>query len=338
MYLFKIILLSFLLLPSYSFAAETFVLQPFQRQLSFVGFTRPKSELLISSEVSGRCEKVLVDIGESVAAGGVVATLDKTFILLDLQKNRIAQEQVQRQLELDKKTVARYSTLIKNKSTAQATYDEAMFQVDSHTIRLKSLQNEQMRLGELLKRYTLVAPDGWKVIDRFVEPGQFVRPGEPLLRLGDFRQLLIPFVFTCGQLEIVEQYDRLQLYFPDQGKTVDGTVYRVAPGFDEKTRKIKVDVLVHTEKESGAGKWRGGMRAILHIQGTVERDTFSVPSSALLSRYEAHWLVSEQGEQVKVIFLEKSKNGEKAIVSGKGLSKGHSFLVFPEEKRMPGRQ
>ncbi len=330
MYLIKIFLLFFLTLPVVSFAAETFVLQPFQRQLIFAGFTRPKSELLISSEVSSRCEDVLVDIGEPVAAGGVVVTLDKTFVLLDLQKNRIAQEQVERQLELDKKTVARYSTLIKNKSTAQATYDEAMFQADSHTIRLKSLQSEAVRLGELLKRHTLAAPDGWKVIERFVEPGQFVRPGEPLLRLGDFRQLLIPFVFTLGQLEIVEKSDHLQLYFPDQEKIIDGTVFRVAPGFDEKTRKIRADVLVHTVKESGVEKWRGGMRAILHIQGMVEKDTFSVPSSALLSRYEAHWLVTEQGQRLKVILLEMNEDRDKAVVSGRGLSKGQIFLVSPE--------
>ena len=186
MYLIKLFFLSFLMLPAVSFAAETFVLQPFQRQLSFAGFTRPKSELLISSEVSGRCENVLVDIGESVAAGGVVVTLDKTFVLLDLQKNRIAQEQVERQLELDKKTVARYSSLIKNKSTAQATYDEAMFQADSHAIKLKSLQNEEVRFRELLKRHTLAAPSGWKVIERFVEPGEFVRPGNPCCDWGIF--------------------------------------------------------------------------------------------------------------------------------------------------------
>jgi RND family efflux transporter MFP subunit len=330
MYLIKIFLLVFLTLPAVSFAAETFVLQPFQRQLSFAGFTRPKSELLISSEVSGRCEKVLVDIGESVAAGGVVVTLDKTFVLLDLQKNRIAQEQVERQLELDKKTVARYSSLIINKSTAQATYDEAMFQADSHAIKLKSLQNEEVRLRELLKRHTLAAPSGWKVIERFVEPGEFVRPGEPLLRLGDFRELLIPFVFTWGQLEIVEKYDRLQLYFPDQEKTIAGTVFRVAPGFDEKTRKIRVDVLVHTEKESGVEKWRGGMRVILQIQGTVEKNTFSVPSSALLSRYEAHWLVTEQGRRIKIILLEMDENRDRAVVSGRGLAKGQFFLVSPE--------
>ena len=142
--------------------------------------------------------------------------------------------------------------------------------------------------------------------------------------------MLIPFVFTWGQLEIVEKYDRLQLYFPDQEKTIAGTVFRVAPGFDEKTRKIRVDVLVHTEKESGVEKWRGGMRVILQIQGTVEKNTFSVPSSALLSRYEAHWLVTEQGRRIKIILLEMDENRDRAVVSGRGLAKGQFFLVSPE--------
>ncbi len=64
---------------------------------------RPKQELNITSEVSGRSKNVLVDIGDSVPADRAGVELDKTFIMLDLQKNRIAQEEVGRQLELKEK-------------------------------------------------------------------------------------------------------------------------------------------------------------------------------------------------------------------------------------------
>jgi len=326
-------LVTFLLIISFSgagCATEIFELRPFKRQLSFTGFTRPQKELVVSSEVSGRCKAVLLEQGDTVAPSGFVAEMDSTFIELDLNKNRIAQEQAKSQLELEKKTLSRYTTLIKTNSAAQATYDDAVLRADIHTLALRNLENEEVRLQELIRRHTLLGPAGWKVMARFVEPGEFIRQGEQVIRLGDFRQLVIPFFLTYEEINLLKKTEKIRLFVPDLGVDVESRIFRVAPGFNEKTRKIPVDLIVDADMVGTEISLRGGMRVLLKLAGKKEDGSFFVPFSALISRYDTHWLTTEDGERKNVILLGKSEDVGYAVVAGAELVAGESFLVYPE--------
>ncbi len=311
-------------------AEETVQLLPYKRQLLLNSLTRPIKELTIAGEVSGRCIEVLVDLGDTVTSTGVVAELDRTFVKLDLEKNEIAQQKASRQLELEKKTLSRYTTLIKSNSAAQATFDEATLRADIHKLTLDSLKNEEIRLGEVLKRHSLKGPSGWEVVERLVEPGEFVRQGEPVLRLGNFKKLLVSFMLTYEELGLLRQMDRITLYLEEIGQEVEGKIHQVAPDFDEKSRKIPVDLIIARKSPSLDAGLRGGLRVQLTIDGKEEADTFVIPFSALTSRYEANWLVTADGQRKKVILLGKSGDGQDAIVAGSNLIAGQSFLAFPD--------
>ena len=269
-------LLFFICLCSSALAEELVKLRPYERQISFTGFTRPVQELSIAAEISGKCTSVLVDIGDSVGKGGVVAEIDSTFVRLELEKNTITQKQTKLQLVLANKTLARFKNLINQKSTAQATYDETVLSAEVLELTLKSLKNEQKRLLEQLKRHTLHAPVGWDVIERRIEPGEYVRQGEPLLRLGNFNTLIIPFLFTYEELSLLQRMEKLTLYLPDLGGEVEAKIYRVAPDFDEKRRKILVDVAVVKEAMDSNTLLRGGLRAQLKITGKTEQNSFRI--------------------------------------------------------------
>ncbi len=312
------------------YAGELVQLHPYKRHISLTGFTRPKTAMTVSAEVSGKCTAVLVDVGDSVGPDGVVAKIDSTFIKLDLAKNTIAQDQASHQLELERKTLARYTSLVSKKSTAQATYDEAVLQAEIHVLALKSLKNEASRLQELMNRHTLYGPAGWKVMQRFIEPGEFIQQGEPIVHLGNFQALIIPFLMTYEELELLQKTDGPKLYFPDFDRSMQSRIFRIAPDFDEKRKKITVELIVEQESSSTVPTLRGGLRVQLKLDGNNENSAFLVPFSSLVSRYEAHWLVTENGQQKQVILMGKSENGEDAIITGKNLASGDSFLASPQ--------
>ena len=151
-------LIFFIGICSPAIAEDLVKLRPYVRQISFTGFTRPVQELSIAAEINGKCTAVLVDVGNSVGDGGVVAEIDATFVRLDLEKNKLAQKQTGLQLVLANKTLARFQKLINKKSTAQATYDETVLSAEELEVTLKILKNEEKRLAEQLKRHTLYAP------------------------------------------------------------------------------------------------------------------------------------------------------------------------------------
>jgi RND family efflux transporter MFP subunit len=310
-------------------AEELVKLRPYARQISFTGFTRPVKELSIAAEISGKYTAVLVDVGDSVGDGGVVAEIDATFVRLDLEKNKIAQKQTELQLALANKTLARFKNLINKNSTAQATYDETVLNAEVLELTLKILKNEQERLTEQLERHTLRAPVGWRVTQRLVEPGEYVRQGEPILRLGNFQTLIIPFLFTYEELSLLQRMERLTLYLPDIDGEIEAEIYRVAPDFDENRRKISVDLMVTKEAMDSNAVLRGGLRTQLRIKGKTEQNSFTIPSTALISRYDAHWLLSPEGKQQKVILLGTIEDGRDAIVNGGDLTAEDLFVANP---------
>jgi RND family efflux transporter MFP subunit len=330
MRIISVFLVLFLNLFSPVLAEETVELLPYQRLLTLTSFTRAKAELSVAGEVSGRCTRILVDRGDIVPPSGVVAELDSTFVRLDLEKNSIAQKQARLQLDLEKKTLSRYTTLMQSNSAAQATFDEASLRADLHELTLESLKNEQARLKETLDRHTLYGPPGWQVVDRFIEEGAFVHQGEPVLRLGDFRQLLMHFMLSYEELELLQKMTSISLQFPELSITAPGQIYRVSPDFDAKSRKIPVELILSPPATFSAASLRGGLRANLTIAGREERGSFVIPSSALISRYEAHWLVKADGQRKKVIVLGTNEDGQQAIVTGNELIPGETFLAFPE--------
>lgn len=312
-----------------AWAQELVTLRPYNRQVAFSGITRPVQELTIAAEVSGKFTAVPVDVGDVVGGSGVVAEIDTTFVKLALEKNKIAQQQTGLQLVLAKKNLARFQNLITQKSTAQATYDETVLSAQVLELTLENLKNEQETLTEQLQRHTLRAPIGWSVIQRHVEPGQYIRQGEPILRLGNFQSLRIPFLFTYEELVLVRNMAKLKVALPDLGSEAEAELYRVAPDFDEKSRKIAVDLRIIEKEVAANPALRGGVRGQLTVEGKTEQHSFLIAAAALVSRFEAHWLVDPEGKQRKVVLLGETKDGKDAIVYGSELIPGDQFMANP---------
>lgn len=295
-----------------------------------MGFTNPKATMTVSSEIEGRVKSVFVDRGDVVGEGGTVAQLDTTFVILDLKKNTLTQRQVWHRLELEKKTLERYTALITNNSTAQVTYDKARVQADVLALELRNLKNEETRLREVLQRHTLRGPKGWLVIDRLVEPGEYLNKGTFVALLGNFAEVIVTYSLTIEEIGLLEAMDSIRLILPEVGREIDATIYRISPDIDQQTRKTSVDLLLDAAVLSDTNQLRGGLRAQLKIIGKEEKNAFLVPVGALKNRYESHWLTAKNGKEVKVVVLGWNEGGEFAIIAGDGLAAKESYLVNPE--------
>ncbi len=318
-----------LLTPLHGWAENVFKLTPFYRTATLSGLTHPRKEMTITSEASGRCKEIYADVSEVVPPSGTFAEIDTTFLDLDIESNKIAREQARRQLDQEKKTLERYTVLVEQKSTPQATFDEVALQVDLYNLTLKKLENEALRLQEQRERHTIRAPAGWQVIERYVEPGEFVQAGQPIAHLGDFQSLLVKFAVTYEELKTLEDRQQLSLLLPDVGKQVNARIYMVSPVFDVKTRKIPMELEISSLQENLLSPLRGGMRAELVFKSTAATGTYIVPLSALLSRYEAHWLVRSDGTKQQVVVLGRTEDESHAVISAETLSAGMVFLSDP---------
>lgn len=308
--------------------APTFAARKAAREAVLTGFTRARNTMTLVSEVEGRVEKVVADVGDTIGEDGVFAVLDDTFVSLDLQKNRADQARLKSELEYHRKELDRYRELVKGKTAAQSTLDDNVRNYESTLQQLRALQVEERRLAERLKRHTIKGPAGWKVVSRELEPGEWVTIGQKAGDLGNYSRLLVPFALSSGEYKtLMELGKTVTLKLPDHGGTVKAAIERVAPGFDPETRKINVDL----EIAEGAVEMRGGVRAQLVLPLPDPGGSVLVPRTALLKAYEEYFLVTPEGQRVRVMLL-GTQADENYRVSSPDVLPGDRFLLNPNNQ------
>lgn len=308
---------------------STVKLIPHTRKANLVGFTRPFKTQTVAGEVSGRCIAVAVEVGDPVPPSGLVAELDPTFVKIDLAKNRVAQEQAARQMEQEQKNLDRYTNLMSKKSAAQATYDEVFLKAEVYRLTLENLKIEEQRLSDLLARHHLYGQLGWRTVSRSVEPGEYVMVGQPIVKLGDFRRLLVGYQLTYRELDVLQQLESVFLELPELNKKIVASVHSVSPNYDTNSRKIPVDLVLEPTTAQDSSWFRGGLKTELRLDLPGEKATYLVPDTAVISRYEANWLVTGDGRNVRVILLGRVMDGTMALIAGSGINGAEEYRKFP---------
>ncbi len=304
----------------------TFVVQPAQRTLTLTGYTRPRTEVTLVTEESGRCVEVTGDIGDRIPPGGIFAKLDPTFLEHELAGNRADQARLNSEIAYFKKQFDRFHKLVSKNMAAVSDLDEDKRDLESATHQLDRLKVEERRLTEHLRRANIHVPPkwSWNVISRDVEPGEWVNQGEKVALLGRFDVLLVPFALTFEELKVLQAEDSIQLRLPELNTTASASIARISPDFDPETRKIDVDL----EIAQGDFAFRGGLRTELILHLVDAAHAMLVPQKALLKAYEDLFLVRPDGKRVKVVFLGVADK-DMARISSPEIKSGEHFLLSP---------
>ena len=297
------------------------------REVVLTGFTRARAELPLVTETQGRVEAVRYDVGDVIGDDGLFASIDTTFIRLELEETAVQIAQLRDQIELDQREANRYRQLAQrdNVSASQAEALEQTARSNRHALR--ALQIRERRLEERLARASVRAPLGWQVTARAVEPGQWVGIGDVLGAVADFRTLLVPFALTPAQQAALERSsDPVVLELPDIGQRVPAEVYRVNPGFDPTTRKIRIELRVGGDPQPR----RGGLRARLALRLPEDSNAVLLPDEAIGHSYEEHWVIRENGERVRVVYLGPVDGSDRQMtrISGPQIRPGDRFRLI----------
>lgn len=302
--------------------------QPSYREVSFIGFSRARHDMVLSTEVAGKVKQVFVDVGEVVPKDGNVSCLDDTFTKLDIDSTTNDIKQAQIDVSYYKKQVTRYRNLVKKKNVSISELDDMQRQLRTARNMEQSKKILKQRQQETLKRHCIKSPSGWLVDERHVEPGQWIDIGNPVVKVGDYSTLLVPFSLTVKELRsLVRNLNNLTVWLPEYNQKVPATIERIAPAFDETTRKIKVDLLL----EKNIPVQRGGLRVELKLKIADASSVFLIPSTALDSRFEEVWVEPKGKKALRVESFGKAQDGQVRITSPE-LKKGDQVKIFQDKQ------
>ena len=292
------------------------------RGVKITGFTRAQAKMPLITEVAGKVVAVYADVGEAIPENGLFACLDDTFVNIDIQSAQQAVSRHYGDIKYFKKEVERHQKLVKKQTSAISVLDNLERKLNDARRNAAIERLRKQRLEELKSRHCVKAPAGWLVIARDVEPGQWVNEGQLLGEAGNYRQLSIPLTLSLKELEALKaQSQSLKVYFPDVGLTVPARIDHISPAFDEKTRKIRVDLLL----EKVPPKIHGGMRAELTLKVADQKShIFTVPREAIEERFEEYWVQRKDGKRIRVKLL-NSLNNEQVQISSPDIQVGDQF-------------
>ena len=157
-----------------NFKEEAVGLQTLQNSVTATGTIEAVTSVTVGTQVSGIVNKLYVDYNSQVEKGQVIAELDKTNLLSELNTAKANLESAQSSLNYQSANLNRYQTLYKKGLVAADDYENALLtyrQAKEQVATAKeSVQKAQTNLGYA----TITSPIDGTVVSKSVEEGQTV--------------------------------------------------------------------------------------------------------------------------------------------------------------------
>ena len=255
--------------------------------------------------MAGNCLEIKADVGDAIGEDNVFALLDPIFTKLELDRTRQESKRLALDGDLLAKDLERYRNLLAKEFVSQAEFDDYQNRFNTNEAQKTAVKVEEEILEERLKRFTIKAPAGWLVMERMLEPGEWVQQGMVVARVGDYRKLYVSMALDEDALNYVNDQTELSVYLPGRDKKIAARVARISPAFDPQTRKTLVDL----EIDGAAAGFRGGVRVELSISLESGQNEVLVAETALQRRYDDYFITLKGGKQVSVRLLGSADNG-----------------------------
>ena len=285
---------------------------PLEQRRTFSGTLSPRAESAVAPKISGRIERLMVNLGDIVQRGQVIAELDdaeaqqavaQAEAELAVASANLAQ--AHSALATAMREFERVQTLRERGVASESQLDVAVAQRDASQAELKVAEAEvrrseaalaaaEIRLGYTQVEATWSGGDEQRVVaERFVDGGDTVGANTPLIRVVQLDPLdAIIFVterdyarMTIGQPALIETDG-----FP--GESFEARVVRLAPVFRQASRQARIELEVSNPEH----RLKPGMFARVTVVLDRIEDATIVPAQALVMRdgADAIFVVDEQ--------------------------------------------
>ena len=213
-----------------------------------VGTIRARTNATVSAQANGRVTRVLVDTGQSVDAGDLLATLDGKE-----QETRVSQ--ASSSLEAARAELAdagihhgRMKRLLPEKAVTYVQMDQAEARLRQARANV-NVARKKVEESKIVLDYTrILAPTSGVVDRREADPGELAWPGKPLFVIHDPAVLRLEASVREGMIGRVQQDKPVEVEIPALSRTMEGSVDEIAPSADSVSRSFLVKISLPAAK------------------------------------------------------------------------------------------
>ncbi|MEX0959735.1 MAG: efflux RND transporter periplasmic adaptor subunit [Burkholderiales bacterium] len=306
-------------------------------EVAYSGEVQPRYVSALSFRVPGKIVARLVDIGDVVEPGQVLARLDPEDQKLNFEAARSQLAAAQADHDQTKADLARYADLLEKKFISEAEFDRRRTVYEVARAQLEQAR-ARLAVAENQAGYTELAADHAGVITSIdAEAGQVVSAGQPVLRLARTEQKEVQISVPenrLAELRNAKEIDIVLWASPD--RRYRGRVREVSPAADAVTRTYAARISLLDADASV----RIGMTAAVYLRGLSRADSIELPATAVFQQdgRAAVWRIDPATSQVQAVPVEVDRFVEDRVVLRSGLNAGDLVVRAGVHKLFEGEK
>ena len=252
--------------------------------ITATGTIEPVTSVTVGTQVSGIVSKLYVDYNSVVKKGQVIAELDKTNLMSQLNSAKTQLATAQSQLNYQTTNFNRYKTLYQKGLVAADDFDSAKLSYTQAKGQVAAAKEEVQRAQTNLGYATITSPIDGIVLSKSVEEGQTVAASFSTPELFTIAQNLtnMQVVADVDEADIgdVKEGERVSFTvdaYPDD--TFEGTVKQVRQEATTTNNVVTYEVVISAPNADL--KLKPGLTANVTIYTAERKGVLSVQSKAL---------------------------------------------------------
>ena len=321
--------------------------------LRTTGTVHARETAVVSSQVMGRIQRVMVREGDSVRAGQILVILDDGSLRAQVEQAQAGvkvalnmQAAAQTNAALSASTLSRYKQLESEKSVSPQEMDEVSHRAEAAAANLEAVraQTDAARAQEsgartMMSYMRLVAPFAGVVTARMADPGTMATPGVPILQVEQAGALQLDATVDESAMGAVQKGMRVQVAIDGGASTsageasLPGIVAEIVPAADPSSHSFLVKIDLPSSNQTRAGMYGTAEFA------TGTRQAILIPRSAVVARgsLSCVYVLDGQGiAQLRYLTLGAAQGNLVEVLSG--VSAGEKLVDSPSDRELAGKR
>lgn len=267
-----------------NFKQEKVSLQTLQNSVTATGTIEAVTSVTVGTQVSGIVNKLYVDYNSQVKKGQVIAELDKTNLLSELNTAKANMASAQSQLNYQSANMNRYQTLYQKGLVSADDYENALLTYRQAKEEVATAKEQVQRAQTNLGYATITSPIDGTVISKSVEEGQTVAASfntpELFTIAKDLTNMQVVADVDEADIGAVKEGDRVTFTvdaYPDD--TFEGTVKQVRLQATTTNNVVTYEVVISAQNADL--KLKPGLTANVTIYTQERTGVLAVANKAL---------------------------------------------------------
>lgn len=326
--------------PVYELAAvdvNTTELRELGLSLPISGSLTPISQVTVRAKVGAEVRETLVQEGDAVHKGQVIARFDTADLRARLTSQDASVDEAQAKLAMAQKNRLSNETLLKQNYISQNAFDTTNNSVELATASLKSA-NAQHQIAQLALADTEVkSPVDGIISKRSVQAGDKVSPDTALFGIVNLSQLTLEAQVPSSEIPRVKIGQQVNFHVDGFGtRNFSGKVARINPATEAGSRSMLVYIAVGNFDAA----LKGGMfaKGSLTLEKSAAMPVIPIQAVRQQNGQDVIYKVVNNEVQVQAIKLGLRNEDEGLVQVVEGLSAGVNVISAKLDGVKPGNK